>query len=151
MPGGFLGTPGAGLWPRGFGSHKQRNPDVSQGMSSSLCPTLAIPRFGNVSLGVREQSCRPSWGKSQQLLPSKGCFPALLVAVLPRCWWGTLPSVWFFQPAPAKAACALCQLPSSGVTGSIRTSQTDANPTPSSTERSEAASHQPFPQVFPSG
>lgn len=61
-----------------------------------------------------QHSCRAQLGKPQQLLPSKGCFPALLVAVLPRCW-----SVWFLQSAPAKAVCALCQLPSCAATGSI--------------------------------
>lgn len=59
-----------------------------RGQTAASVPLLAIPRFGSVSLAVGEQSCRAQLGKSQQLLPSKGCFPALLVAILPRCWWG---------------------------------------------------------------
>lgn len=78
------------------------------GQAAASVTLLAIPRFGSVSLGVGEQSCRPRRGKSQQLLPSKGCFPALLVAVLPWCWWGD-PSECLVFPvcsSPSSVCCA---------------------------------------------
>lgn len=78
-------------------------PGDKQQPLSHCWPSHALEAFPSV---LGEQSCRPSQGKSQQLLPSKDCFPALLVAVLPQCWWGDL-SEWFFQSAPAKAVCAV--------------------------------------------
>lgn len=60
-------------------------PGDKQQPLSHCWPSHALEVF---PLAVGEQSCRAQLGKSQQLLPSKGCFPALLVAILPRCWWG---------------------------------------------------------------
>lgn len=119
MPRGFLGTPRAGLWPWGSGFHKQRNPDVSQGTSSSLCPTAGHPTLWKLFPWCQRAELQgPASDHSSSFLPR---------SVLPPCLWqfcsgvggGILPSVWFFQSAPAKAACALCQLPSCGGTGSI--------------------------------
>lgn len=150
MPGGFLGTPGAGLWPRGSGSHKQRNPDVSRGTSSSLCHTAGHP-----TLWKRFPRCRRAELQAQAgEIPAAPSFQGLFSC--PACGGSALVMVggpfrvFGFSSLLQPKQCVLCQLPSCGVTGSVRSSQTDANP-PSSTERSEAASRQPFPQVFPSG
>lgn len=116
------------------------------GQAAASVPLLAIPRFGSVSRGVGEQSCRSSRGKSQQLLPSKGCFPALLVALLPRCWWGDRSECLVFpKQCVLCASCHPVVLPVASEPPKLM--QT----CPSSTERSGAASRQPFPQVFPSG
>lgn len=100
-----------GSWGHGHGAlaFEQRNPAVSRGTSSSLCPTLlAIPCFGSVSLGV-SRAAGPSWGRSQQLLPSEGCFAALLVAVLPRCWWGDPSECLVFAVCSSQSS--VCSVP----------------------------------------
>lgn len=93
-------------------------PGDKQQPLSHCWPSYALEAFPSV---LGEQSCRPSQGKSQQLLPSKGCFPALLVAVLPQCWWGDLSECLVFPVCSSQSSvcCASCQ-PSCGVTGSIR-------------------------------
>lgn len=93
-------------------------PGDKQQPLSHCWPSHALEAFPSV---MGEQSCRPSQGKSQQLLPSKGCFPALLVAVLPQCWWGDLSKCLVFPVCSSQSSvcCASCQ-PSCGVTGSIR-------------------------------
>lgn len=87
VPRGFLGTPGAGLWPWGSGSQAEKPGCVPGDEQQPLSRSAGHPTLWKLSLGV-SRAAGPSWGRSQQLLPSKGCFPALLVAVLPRCCWG---------------------------------------------------------------
>lgn len=87
MPRGFLGTPGAGLWPWGSGSQAEKPGCVPGDEQQPLSHSAGHPTLWKLSLGV-SRAAGPSWGRSQQLLPPKGCFPALLVAVLPRCCWG---------------------------------------------------------------
>lgn len=128
MPGGFLGTPGAGLWPRGSGSHKQRNPDVSRGTSSSLCRTAGHPtlwkrfprcRRAELQAQVGEIPAAPSF---QGLFSCPACGSSAPVLV------GGPFRVFGFSSLLQPKQCVLCQLPSCGVTGSVRSSQTDANP-----------------------
>lgn len=106
---GIPGTSRAGLWPRGSGFHKQRNPDVSQETSSSLCPTAGHPTLWKRFPRGQRRAAGPSQGKSQQLLPSKGCFPALLVAVLPWCWWGDPSECLVFPVCPWQSS--VCSVP----------------------------------------
>lgn len=124
---------------------KQRNPAVSRGMSSSLCPTLlAIPRFGSFP-SVSAELQGPAGGDLSSSFLPRAVFLPCLWQFCPGAAGGIPLSVWCLQSAPAKAVCALCQLPAASEPPKLL--QTP----PSSTERSEAASHQPFPQVFPSG
>lgn len=112
MPGGFLGTPGAGLWPWGSGSLAEKPGCVPGDEQQPLSHCAGHPTLWKLSLGV-SRAAGLSWGRSQQLLPPKGCFPALpcLWQFCPGAAGGIPLSVWCLQSAPAKAVCALCQLP----------------------------------------
>lgn len=96
------------------------------GRAAASVPLLAVPRFGSVSLRVRaELQAQP--GEPAPASSFQGLF-SCLQQFCPGAGGGILLSVWFCQSAPAKAVCALCQLPSCGGISSIRTSQTDTNP-----------------------
>lgn len=120
------------------------------GQAAASVALLAIPRFGSVSPWFRRAELQAQAGEIpaapsfQRLFSCPACGSSALVLV------GGPFRVFGFSSLLQPKQCVLCQLPSCGVTGSVRSSQTDANP-PSSTERSKAASRQPFPQVFPSG
>lgn len=151
-----LETPGAGLWPQGSQSHKQRNPNESQGKSNSLWPTSGrptlwkcFPQWWLVQESGAAGAEPAAWGNHgssfQGPVPSPACGSSATVIAV-----GSFQRFPFSHLISAKVVCALRHLPSYSVTGKIQTSKTNANPL-LARSGGEAGSCQPFPQVFASG
>lgn len=161
-PGGLssLGTPGAGLRPRGSRQpHKQRNPDESRGEKQQPLPhswpshtSEAFPSASacTKASGSGAAGAKPAAGGDHgSSFPVPISFPVYGNSA-PVTAGGLFQRFRFSCLISAKAVCALWQLPSYGIARRIQTSKNDTNPPPAQSG-GEAGSCQPFPQVFASG